>query len=210
MARPLTHSLPSDTLEAAIRFHFGLTQAELGRYLGTSAGLVAHLEAGRRQPTAATSQPLEWLAQLLPPPTGTGPAAPAFAVPGSPAEPAVETLLAALPAFGALPPAALQRRQRLVVAQAARLRWGLHRAGKADALQARRQWGLAVLQGTLPAETLAPAGRAHFDYWLGVLAADVAAATAAPATQAARALAVVRLLALDLEAAALARLLTAG
>ena len=102
MARPLTLSLPSDTLEAAIRFHFGLTQAELGRYLGISAGQVAHLEAGRRQLTAATSQPLEWLAQLLPPPTGTVPAAPAFAAPGSLPEPAAAMLLAALPAFGAL------------------------------------------------------------------------------------------------------------
>lgn len=209
MARPLTHSLPSDTLEAAIRFHFGLTQAELGRYLGTSAGLVAHLEAGRRQPTAATSQPLEWLAQLLPPPTGTGPAAPAFVAPGGPPEPAAETLLAALPAFGALPPVALQRRQRLVVAQAARLRWGLHRAGKAGALQARRQWGLAVLQAARSAGALAPAGRAHLDYWLGVLAADVAAAAPSPAARAEGALAVVRLLVLDLEAAALARLLAA-
>ncbi len=210
MARPLTLSLPSDTLEAAIRFHFGLTQAELGRYLGISAGLVAHFEAGRRRAMPSAEQRLTWLAQLLPPPTGTGPAAAAFAAPAAPSQPAVATLLAALPTFGALPPAALQRRQRLVVAQAARLRWGLHRAGKADALQARRQWGLAILQAALPAETLAPAERAHLDYWLGVLAADVAAATAAPATQAARALAVVRLLMLDLEAAALARLLTAG
>lgn len=209
MARPLTHSLPSDTLEAAIRFHFGLTQAELGRYLGVSAGLVAHLEAGRRQPTATTSQPLEWLAQLLPPPTGTGPAAPAFAAPGEPPVSALEPLLAALPALGPLAPAALQRRQRQVVAQAARLRWAMHRAGKAAALHARRQWGLAVLQAARPAEVLAPAGRAHLDRWLGLLAADVAAAAPGPAALAEGALAVVRLLALDVEAAALARLLAA-
>jgi DNA-binding XRE family transcriptional regulator len=32
----MSRSAPSATLEAAVRAHFGLTQAELGRYLGVS------------------------------------------------------------------------------------------------------------------------------------------------------------------------------
>lgn len=81
MARPLTHSLPSDTLEAAVRTQFGLSQEELARYLGVTRGLVAYLEAGRRPPTAALTRRLGYLAALLPPPTGHGPAAPRFGVP---------------------------------------------------------------------------------------------------------------------------------
>ena len=208
MARALTHSIPSNSLEWAVRAHFGLAQAELARYLGVSAGLVAHYEAGRRTANRLADARLTRLGNLLPPPTGQGSAAPGFRTELPTAAP-VETL-PALPPFGPLPAAPLLARQRAVAAQAARLRWGLHREGKRQALQSRRQWGLGVLQAALLAVPVPPAERTHIARWLDVLAADVAAAAPDSATLAERALTVVRLLALDTEAAALARLLGDG
>ncbi|MBD2716793.1 hypothetical protein KBK19_17240 [Microvirga sp. STR05] len=41
-------ALPSSSLTAAVRTHFGLTQEELGRFVGVSGAVVAHVEAGRR------------------------------------------------------------------------------------------------------------------------------------------------------------------
>ncbi|SHK09131.1 helix-turn-helix domain-containing protein [Hymenobacter psychrotolerans] len=205
MARPLTHSLPSDTLEAAVRAHFGLSQEELARYLGVTRGLVAHLEAGRRPPTAAVSRRLGYLAALLPPPTGHGPAAPRFGVP----EPLPPLALPALPDLGGAPDAAPLRRRLLQVrAQAARLRLALHQAGKGSALQQRREWGLALLRAALPpAEATAAAEQAHLGRWLAVLAADIGGSAATPARRAAQALALLRVAALEAEAAALTPLL---
>jgi hypothetical protein len=109
-----------------------------------------------------------------------------------------------------LPVAPLLARQRTVAGQAARLRWGLHREGKRGALQSRRQWGLSALQAALLAEPVPLAERTHIARWLDALAADVAAAAPDATALAGRALTVVRLLALDTEAAALARLLGPG
>ncbi|MBO2011683.1 helix-turn-helix transcriptional regulator [Hymenobacter negativus] len=204
MSRPV----PSNTVEAAVRAHFGLTQAELGRYLGVSERQIGNIEAGRRTTTPLADARLARLGNLLPPPTGQGTAAPVFRTELPTAAP-FETL-PALPDFGSLPPAPLLARQRSVAAQAARLRWALHREGKRNALQSRRQWALAVLQTALLAEPAPAVERAHITRWLDVLAADVTAAAPSPATVVERALAVVRLLALDTEAAALARLLGAG
>lgn len=200
----------SSTLEAAVRIHFGLTQAELGRYLGVSERQVGNLEAGRRLASAAVNQRLERLAQLLPPPEGTGPTLPASSPLALPNASAKEALAAALPDFGPLAAGPLQARQRQVASQAAALRWGLHRDGKRETLQQRREWGLAVLQAALPGEGVDAVERAHIARWLRVLAADVVAAAPSPDAVAARALAVVRLLALDVEAAALAQLLAGG
>ncbi|WP_400193044.1 helix-turn-helix domain-containing protein [Hymenobacter sp. B81] len=207
MARALTLALPSNTLEAAIRAHFGLAQAELARYLGVSASLVAKVEAGRRRPSRPVEQRLTRLGDLLPPPTGQGPVAPRFAAAPLPPPPVVE-----LPDFGAaLPLAPLRWRQAQVLAQASRLRWQLHQAGKGAALQQRREWGLAQLQAALgPAALPDPAEQAHVGRWLAVLAADVQAAAPTPAARAAQALAVLRLLTLDAEAAALAPLVAAA
>ncbi|MBC7448839.1 MAG: helix-turn-helix transcriptional regulator, partial [Hymenobacteraceae bacterium] len=72
----MAHALSSNTLAAAVRVHFGLSQAELGRYLGVTRGQVAHVEAGRRRLPALLTLRLTRLARLLPPPEGTGP--PAF------------------------------------------------------------------------------------------------------------------------------------
>ena len=204
----MSRSAPSNTLEAAVRAHFGLTQADLGRYLGVSERQIGNIEAGRRTANPLADARLTRLGNLLPPPTGQGAAAPNFRTELPTAAP-IETL-PALPDFGPLAPATLLARQRAVAAQAARLRWALHREGKRAALQSRRQWALAVLQTALLAEPAPPAERTHIARWLDVLAADVTAAALGPAAVAERALTVVRLLALDTEAAALARLLGAG
>ncbi|MGY3091004.1 transcriptional regulator with XRE-family HTH domain [Hymenobacter sp. UYAg731] len=201
----MSHSIPSNALEAAIRTHFGLTQAELGRYLGVSERQIAHLEAGRRRASLQANRRLERLARLLPPPEGTGPSAPAFSGLAGPEAPAA--LPTGLPEFGPLAPAPVRKRQRQVAAQAAALRWALHRAGKRAALQHRRQWGLGQLQAAPAAGFPDAAELAHFTRWLQVLAADVAAAVPGPAAVARQVLAVVRLHALDSETAALARLL---
>ncbi|WP_400191665.1 helix-turn-helix domain-containing protein [Hymenobacter sp. B81] len=207
MARPLTHSLPSTTPEAGVREHFGLSQDELGRYLGVSRALVAHFEAGRRRPSRLADQRLARLAALLPPPTGHGPVAPhwpALATPTLPAPPP-------LPAFdGEWAARPLQRRLLQVQAQAARLRWELHQASKGAKLQQRRAWALAQLRAALPPADLADAAElAHLHRWLTVLAADIEAAAPTPASRAAQALLVLRIQALEYEAAALGPLLTA-
>jgi transcriptional regulator with XRE-family HTH domain len=205
MALPLTHTLSFTSLEAAVRAHFGLTQEELGRYLGTSATYIGHLEAGRRRASGPQNKRLDDLAQLLPPPEGTGPLAPAFEQLPLPAVPPVPTL----PGLGPLPGAQLRRRLLQVLAQAARLRLLLHQQAKGRVLQQRRQWGLGILQAELlagPALAADPAAQAHRQRWLATLAADVAASAPSPAAEAAHTLQVVRWLALELEAATLAQL----
>jgi DNA-binding XRE family transcriptional regulator len=76
MARALSNSVPSTSLSMAIRVHFGLTQAELGRYLSVSEQQIGNIEAGRRIPTPQATLRLARLARLLPPPEGFGSAAP--------------------------------------------------------------------------------------------------------------------------------------
>lgn len=60
-------AIPSTTLSAAVRKYFGLTQEELGHFLGVSRGQVAHAEAGRRLYSPATLRRLGLLADMLPP-----------------------------------------------------------------------------------------------------------------------------------------------
>jgi transcriptional regulator with XRE-family HTH domain len=67
-------AIPSNTLAAALRKHFGLTQAELGEFLGLTRGQVAHVEAGRHLFAPATEAPLGYLLPALPAPGA--PAAP--------------------------------------------------------------------------------------------------------------------------------------
>ncbi|MDB5270639.1 MAG: DNA-binding transcriptional regulator, XRE-family domain, partial [Hymenobacter sp.] len=66
-------AIPSTSAEAAVRAHFGLSQQELARYLGVSAGFITHLEAGRKATPAAQALRLTRLARLLPPSEGHGP-----------------------------------------------------------------------------------------------------------------------------------------
>jgi len=192
MPNPAT---PSTTAEAAVRAHFGLSQQELASYLGVSAGLVAHLEAGRRRPAPATVARLTALALLLPPPEGHGPPAP-------PAPTATPTNPAALPEGPATPlaPGPLRQRQRACRLLAATLGARLHALQKGAATLARRRRGLAQLQAALlPTADAATAG------WLAGLAQAVAAPSPAAAT--AQVLLAVRIEALTAEAAALGRLL---
>lgn len=205
MARPLTHSLPSDTLAAAIRRHFGLSQDELARYLAVTRMLVSHLETGQRQTSPALRARLDYLAVLLPPPTGHGLAAPAFEAAAVPASPALPVLPAT---EGELAVEPLQYRLLQVNAQASRLRWELHRATKGAVLQRRREWGLAQLQAALPPAGMTDAIElAHINRWLTVLAADIDAARATPGTRAAQALLVLRIQSLETEANTLTQLL---
>ena len=206
MSRPI----PSSTLEAAVRAHFGLTQEELGRYLGVSERQVGNLEAGRRVASAALILRLERLVHLLPPPLGAGVAAPIFEELVLPEAPAAAMLAEALPPFEALAAAPLRVRQRQVSAQITKLREVLHRESRRASVLARRQWGLAGLQAALLGARVDAVERAHIARWLRTLATDVAAATPNPVALAERALIVARLLALEVEAAAVVRLLAAG
>lgn len=83
MTRPANHS--SSSL-AVVRRYFGLEQQELAQYLGVSRGLVAHIEAGRREPSATVLMRLMPLAEQVPPPLPAPAEAPATYLP--PPEPA--------------------------------------------------------------------------------------------------------------------------
>lgn len=208
MARALSHSLPSTTLSAAIRAHFGLTQAELGQYLEVSSGHVAHLEAGRKLPTALLNLRLTRLARRLPPPEGSGPAAPVLSY----ALPAPQPL-AGLALPGPLQPAYLQKRQRQCARRLALLRRDLHQLGQRHAAHERRRWALPRLAEALAPQPAtdpagaAPAEQAHAQRWLAGLAAALPPAPARrPDTATALALLLVQAAALEAEAATLARL----
>jgi transcriptional regulator with XRE-family HTH domain len=199
MPRPANYS---DSSEAAVRAHFGLTLQQLARYLGVSVGFVAHLEAGRRPLPAALADRLIHLGRLLPPPLGQGPPAP----PDAPAPDLFGTL--APPAAPASPepldPEPLRRRLRdcrLKVLVLGQQLDGLH--ARAAAL-ARRRRGLAQLMAATP--PAAPAEAAHYAHWLAELAEDLALADPRPAATATqRLLLAVRVGALQAEAEALAR-----
>jgi transcriptional regulator with XRE-family HTH domain len=201
----VSKAIPSNSLEAAIRAHFGFTQAKLARYLGITRGQVAHIEAGRRLPGLAHTKRLWLLVELLPPPEGHGNMAPA------PVEDVVlanvnTAFLASLPKFGPLPPRPLRVRQRAAGAQAAALRWEMYKETKRKTLQSRRQWGLAVLQAAV-LQVADATERAHFERWVQTLAADVAATTPTPTATAAHALAVLRVMVLEAEVMAIDQLL---
>ncbi|PJJ60934.1 helix-turn-helix transcriptional regulator [Hymenobacter chitinivorans] len=210
MARALSNSIPSNSLAMAIRTHFGLTQAELGRYLGVNAQQIGNIEAGRRSATPLATLRLARLARLLPPPEGFGSAAPkaAYSPPAVPA--ALFGPEQALP--GPLAAAALLKRQRQCARRIVLLRRDLHVLGGRSEAQERRRWALAVLPTalTFSATDLAPpAEQEHLARWLAELAAALPPAPALrpdPAT--ALALLLVRLAAAEAEAATLAQLLT--
>ncbi|WP_156176023.1 helix-turn-helix domain-containing protein [Hymenobacter terrenus] len=67
----------SETVGARVRNYFGLSQAELARYLGVSEGFTGHLESGRRALPFKLGQMLDALARPIPatfPPLDTPPA----------------------------------------------------------------------------------------------------------------------------------------
>ena len=199
---------PSNSLSAAVRAHFGLTQAELAGFIGVSRPHLAMHEAGRKTLGSAPNQRLQVLARQLPPPDGLGPPAPVFG-------PAAATVAA-----DDLAPL----RQRL-----ARCRWLRTRLaygqeqqrGPGQARHQRRLWAVQVLGPALAAplpvpDWLAPGGPAlplppyplatpdapRDTYWLSGLALHLAATTA-PLSPAQAALAHARRAGLDAEIAAL-------
>lgn len=76
--------LPSNYLSAAVRAHFGLTQTELGRYLGVQREQVAFVEAGQRTFSVGAERRLRPLGLLLPESRAGGPPAPLAAEPVAP------------------------------------------------------------------------------------------------------------------------------
>ena len=122
MPRPAKFSA---TPLAQVRRHFGLDQATLAAYLGMGAGMVGHLEAGRKTPSLAATQRLLPLLQALP-------------APNAPADPAAN-----LAAYLAPPDAApLAARLDYCQHHAARLRHEL--ATLARQLEVARRWQQAL------------------------------------------------------------------
>lgn len=158
---------------------------------------MAHLEAGRKRPTATQVQRLTPLALLLPPPEGHGP-------PDPPAPTATTLDPAALPGGPATPLAAepLRHRCRACHLEAARLGALLHRQHRAATALACRHRGLAQLEAALR-----PGADAATARWLDGLAADLAAADPGPAAASALVLLAVRRDTLLAEAAALEKIL---
>jgi transcriptional regulator with XRE-family HTH domain len=174
-------SIPSSTLVAAVRRHFGLEQQELAAYLGVSRVLLANIEAGRR---ALTSQLLLRLAPL------------AALVPDAPA--ANESTL---PPTGPAAPAPLLARLDYCLQHARLLRRELR--GLAQQLARARRWQ-QVLPGLLAAAPVPDEGPAR--QWL--LARHATTAPGLDADDTARYhLLRLRAEALETEAAALAALL---
>jgi transcriptional regulator with XRE-family HTH domain len=198
-------ALPSNAAEVALRAHFGLTQAELGRFLGVTAAQVGHVEAGRNAWSATAAGKLRMLEWLLPPADGgVGPEPPEWAAAGLPELP------------GSLDAGALRQRLGEVRFQAIKVRYELGQRHKRARAKARRRWGVAVLRTLLapaagqvppPAVVNSPAFDAEaVSRWLTMLEADVAAApTSLTPTQ--QALLTLRLRLLAEEAAALEALL---
>jgi len=186
-------SYPSSSLAFAVRAHLGLTQAELGRFIGVSREQIANHEAGRKDLSSAPRHRLWVLARLLPPPDGQGPPAPAF----------TET------EDTPLDPAPLQARLRRCRFYLAKINYELGQLQRPSEQHARRCWAVGVLQAAwapdappLLAYPLATPDLVADARWLVRLAGDVAAAPP-PLTPAERTLRLARLRGLEAEVAAL-------
>ena len=122
----------SDTVGARVRRYFGITQAELARYLGISEGFAGHLESGRRGLPVELGQMLDHLAAPIP-------AAPAaLTTPLTPADLAPPD------------PAPLEARLDYCRHHAARLRRALRPLEAQAAYAARWRAALPVLRAALP------------------------------------------------------------
>lgn len=186
--------LPSNSLSAAVRAYFGLTQAELGQYLGVRREQVAFVEAGQRGYSLTAEQRLRPLGLLLPESrAGEPPAVPEATPVDPPDTPDVD---------------ALRKRLRRCQHQAAQLRYELETQAARDQGHANRRRGLARLQaGLLPApgsEAVPPAEAERARQWLAQLAAHT---PAPPPGATARALQEARLRGLAAETQSLEELL---
>ncbi|GAA4042687.1 hypothetical protein GCM10022409_30790 [Hymenobacter glaciei] len=180
-----------------MRAHFGLTQAELGQYLGVAREQVAFVEAGQRPFSLAAERRLRPLSLLLPGVLLAEVPAPPLAAPDEPAE-APDT-------------AALRKRLRRCRHEAARLRYEQENHATRALAQAQRQRGLAQLRAALlPASAAATAATAETERlrrWLDALPPEV---LPVPMSATARALGAARLRGLIAEAEALEQQLAAG
>jgi len=130
MPRP---SLPSTTIMASVRRHFGLEQQELAAYLRITRAAVANIEAGRRGLSAPVMLRLLPLVQQLPP------------------APLPAPTLAALPADAPPPLAAdLESRRDQCEHKAARLRRELTTVSRQAGYALRWQAAMPALLAALP------------------------------------------------------------
>lgn len=201
---------PSHTLLAAVRAHFGLSQAELAAFVGVSRSHLGLAEAGRKNLGPGPDQRLQVLARQLPPPDGHGPPAPSFEddAPGVALAADERTALA-------------QRLRRCQWLRTQLLHELGSRAAPGQARHLRRRWAVQVLGPALAAplpvpDWLAPGGpalplppyplatpdAARDTHWLGGLALRLAATTE-PLPPGAAALARARLAGLEAEIEAL-------
>lgn len=133
MPRPVT-----DTVMAAVRQHFGLTQQEMAQWLGVSEAQAGHLDTGRRGLGGMAAEALApFVAQL--PPAGPAPAA-------------LRLVSAAPPALALAPPEAALLEARLDYCQhhARRLRRQLAPLTTQAATAARWAAALPALRAALP------------------------------------------------------------
>jgi DNA-binding XRE family transcriptional regulator len=189
---------PSPSLSALVRAHFGLTQADLARFIGVSRQMVTSVEAGSKDFAEATNHRLWVLARYLPPPAGLGPPAPEF-VPTEP-DPAE-----------ALDPGPIEDRLQRCRFYLAKARHELSLQQKPAQYYARRRWAVSVLR---PMLTTLPDAATALRWpgatpdpttdlpWLDNLAADTAAVTP-PLAPTERALRRARMRALEVEIAEL-------
>jgi transcriptional regulator with XRE-family HTH domain len=202
----MSKSIPSNSFAAAVREHFALSQAELGRFLGVTAGQVAHEEAGRRTFSSEVSRRLIMLGWLVSPALGgLGPAGPAEEQSEDAATPAQLQAVA--------------QQLRTCRYRAVVLRRELARHAARNRTRQRRQWAARFLRASLrPPAGLAPLvptmatlpGRnsAREERWLQQLEADTAAIPTPGVLD--RPLLELRLRLLEEEATALEALLSAA
>jgi DNA-binding XRE family transcriptional regulator len=137
MPRPPRHL---DSVVAAVRAHFSLTQQELAAWLSVSEAQAGHLETGRRGLSGAAAEALAPLVAALPPPTP----------PANP--PGTQRLASIAPAPALAPPEAAPLEARLDYCQhhARRVRRQLAPLQAQAAQAARWLAALPALRAALP------------------------------------------------------------
>ncbi len=184
-------ALPSTTFSAALRARLGISQQELGDFLGVGEAQVGHVEAGRRGYTARAQMRLHQLAELVP------------------AEPTPEPPAAAEPPAGLTAAEAQAARARLRTCryEARQLRYQQATwPGRTTTLGLRRHTAATLQAALRPLAADDPeAHRAR--EWLALLELATKRTARLVPTPGAQALLALRLHLLDAEAAALEQLL---
>ncbi len=152
-------SLYSDSVVAAVRAHFGLSQQDVAGWLGVSEVKVSHLEAGRRCINEATAEALAPLLRHLPPP-GPAPATLRLA----------SAAVSVAQAFAPPEPAPLEARIDYCQHTARRLRRLLRPLEAQATVAARWAAALPTLRAALPPDPgpkAEPDAAADWPAWLG-------------------------------------------